>query len=234
MNKKIKYIIGNWKTGGDIAKLARYESLADDGVVLCVPFALLSQWVPASAGMTGRGGLALGAQDSGPSAKLIADAGAKYCLLGHSSKRLGFGETNEIVAAKAADCLINGLVPIICVGETREDREAGRTMEVVENQVWQSVPNAADIKSEIIIAYEPVWAIGTGLIPMAEDISKVHNHIREILEQMGLAGTAVLYGGSISPSNVAEVVRAENLDGIVVGGASLDFEQFKEIINARQ
>ena len=219
---------------GDAGRLSEFGKLAGEGIVLCVPFHLLYK---------GAGGLALGAEDCSVnengaftgeiSARMIAATGAKYCIVGHSERRRNFGETNEIVAAKAARCLAAGIIPIICVGETLAEKEEGRGFEVVENQVWQSIPNAADIKGEIIVAYEPVWAIGTGLIPVADDICKAYSHIWDILAQMGLSETAILYGGSVNSSNAREILAIPNIGGVLVGGASLDPKQFKEIINAR-
>lgn len=228
----MKYVVGNWKMNGDAKLLSQFSSLAAEKAILCVPFHLLCK----------TGGIATGAEDcsiheSGAftgevSAEMIASTGAKYCIVGHSERRQYHNETNEIVAAKAIKCLENGLTPIICVGETLAEKEAGQTLSVIENQVWQSIPDASLIKSEIILAYEPVWAIGTGLIPVADDITKVHNHIAEILQKMGIPDMAILYGGSAKPSNAREIMALENVGGVLVGGASLDHEQFKEIIDA--
>ena len=220
----MKYVIGNWKMNGDAAKLAAFRGTLSDRAFLCVPFHLLSA--------------GLGAQDcsafpEGPrtgevSAKMIAAAGARACIVGHSERRRNFAETNEIVAEKAARCLEAGLVPIICVGET----DKGAPLSIVESQVWQSVPKADSIKGGIIVAYEPVWAIGTGLVPTPADIEKVHAAIAKILETLGLSGTAILYGGSVTAANAAEIMALKNVGGVLVGGASLDLNQFTEIINA--
>jgi triosephosphate isomerase len=214
--------------------LSQFSSLAADRVVLCVPFHLLDKARDIAIGAEDCSVNDSGAFTGDISARMIASTGAKYCIVGHSERRQYYKETNEIVAAKATKCLENGLTPIICVGETSADKETGRTLEAIEDQVWQSIPNASAIKSEIILAYEPVWAIGTGLIPVAADIAKVHNHIAKILQKIGISNTAILYGGSVKPSNAREIMALENVGGVLVGGASLDTKQFKEIIDARK
>jgi triosephosphate isomerase len=230
----MKYIIGNWKMNGDAKLLGKFGNIAADGVAICLPFHLLGKQPD---------GLEIGAQDCSAhengaftgeiSAEMIKSAGANYCIVGHSERRQQWNESNEIVAQKAARCLAHGLIPIICVGETQEEKEAGKTLSVIEDQVWRSIPDINTIKSEIILAYEPVWAIGTGLIPVAPDIEKVHNHIAAILEKMGLVGTKILYGGSVKPANAREIMNIKNVGGVLVGGASLDPNQFKEIIDGR-
>jgi triosephosphate isomerase len=226
------YVIGNWKMNGGRDLLASFGNLDGDKIALCVPFHLLGEKT-----MFPLGAEDCSAHDSGAftgevSAKMIAETGAKYCIVGHSERRLYHNETNEIVAAKASRCLENGLIPIICVGETKEQKENGETLKIIEDQVWQSVPDAKTVKSEIIVAYEPAWAIGTGLIPSADEIQIVHNHIAKNLDAIGLPGTAILYGGSVKSSNAAEIMALSNVGGVLVGGASLDAEQFGEIINA--
>ena len=198
-------------------------------VILCVPFHLLSCGGNAQDCSVHTEGAFTGEV----SAKMIRDMGAKYCIVGHSERRQNFGETSEFVAKKATRCLENGLIPIICVGETLAERESGGTLKIIEDQVWQSIPNTSEIKGEVIVAYEPVWAIGTGLIPVVSDIEKVHNHIKDVLGKMGIADTAVVYGGSVSPDNAAEIMGTQNVDGVLVGGASLSIEKFKGIIDAR-
>jgi triosephosphate isomerase len=229
-----KYIVGNWKMNGDAGLLSEFLKL-NERAVLCVPAPLLR---------AGTDRISVGAQDcsaheSGAftgeiSAKMIAESGAKYCIVGHSERRQYWGETNEIVAAKAEKCLEHGLTPIICVGETKKQKESGKTLEIVENQIWQSIPNINAIKSEIIAAYEPVWAIGTGLVPTSDDIESIHDHIAKILDKMGLAETRILYGGSVKPSNAKEIIGIKNVGGLLVGGASLKIDDFMPIIKAAQ
>jgi triosephosphate isomerase len=217
---------------GTADMLTQFAELPENAV-LCVPFHLLAE----SAKIIKTGAEDCSAQEFGAftgevSAKMIASTGAKYSLVGHSERRRYFNETNKIVAAKAAKCLDHGLVPIICVGENKEQKESYETLRVIEDQVWQSIPDVSKIKSEIIIAYEPVWAIGTGLVPSVNEIKKVHNHIAAMLNEMELPETTILYGGSVNPENAAEIMGIENVGGVLVGGASLDIKQFKEIINA--
>jgi len=220
----MKYVIGNWKMNGDAKKKAEFRAILSDKVIICVPFHLLA---------TGFGAQDCSASEDGAhtgevSAKMIADAGARACIVGHSERRRAFNETNEIVAKKASRCLDAGLIPIICVGEM----EKGAPLASVEDQVWQSIPKADTIKGEIIVAYEPVWAIGTGLTPTPADIERVHAAIAKILDSLGLGGTAILYGGSVNAVNAAEIMALKNVGGVLVGGASLEIDQFKEIINA--
>jgi triosephosphate isomerase len=228
----MKYVVGNWKMNGDKNLLARFLE-SKERAVLCVPFQLLCPGTDAvSIGAEDCSAHESGAFTGEVSAKMIAEAGAKYCIVGHSERRLYWNETNEVVAAKAERCLEHGLVPIICVGETKEQKEAGGTLKVIEDQVWQSIPKIEAVRSEIIVAYEPVWAIGTGLIPTIDDIKSVHDHIAKILERMGLAGAAILYGGSVKPSNAGEIMAIENVGGVLVGGASLKLDDFIPIIRA--
>ena len=165
---------------------------------------------------------------------MLADAGARFVIVGHSELRADHGETDALVNAKAVAALGAGLVPIICVGETRSEREAGHAETVVETQLAGSVPDSAD-KEEIVIAYEPVWAIGTGLTPTSEDIAKMHAAIRALLvNRFGERGAAVriLYGGSLKPGNAKEILAIADVNGGLVGGASLLSNDFYGIISA--
>lgn len=229
----MKYVIGNWKMNGTSDLLANFEPLAAKGVILCVPFHLLNTKV---------GALSLGAQDCSAheagaytgeiSAEMIASTGAKYSIVGHSERRQYWNEKNELIAQKAKNLLSHGITPIICVGETKEQKEAGKTMSVIESQVLQSVPK--DTHGEIIMAYEPVWGIGTGLVPTMEDIEKVHDHIAKILKQIGRDGTPILYGASVKSSNAREIMSSKHVGGVLVGGAALKPEEFKGIIDGRE
>ena len=229
----MKYIIGNWKMNGTADLLAKFESLAADRVILCIPFHLLN---------AKPNGLLIGAEDCSAhengaftgeiSAEMLASTGAKYCIVGHSERRQYWNESNELVAKKAARLLANKITPIICVGETREQKEAGKTISVINEQVSQSIPK--DVEGEIIMAYEPVWGIGTGLVPTLEEIKKVHDYIAGMLKEMGREGTAILYGASVKPANAREIMATENVGGVLVGGASLKPEEFKGIIDGRE
>jgi len=174
-----------------------------------------------------------GAHTGDVSAQMLADSGAKGVICGHSERRTDHGETNEAVAAKAKAILAEGLAAIICVGETKDQREAGSAIEVVTSQLDGSVPS--DYDGEIMIAYEPVWAIGTGLVPSAQDVEEMHAAIRgSLVERFGDKAKTVrlLYGGSVKPSNAAELMAINNVDGALVGGASLKSEDFLGIAQA--
>jgi triosephosphate isomerase len=167
------------------------------------------------------------------SAVMLRDAGATLVILGHSERRQGHGETDAVVAAKAEAALSAGLEPIICVGETLEQREAGRAVEVVRGQVMASLPAILAEKGAFALAYEPVWAIGTGLTPSLEQIEAVHRAVRAaMIERLGPAGAArpILYGGSVKPDNAREILAVPEVGGALVGGASLKAADFLGIV----
>lgn len=239
-------IAGNWKMNGDAAALAEARAMAAglDGtkarVAICPPATLVSRAAEALKGSA----VAVGGQDcraeaSGAftgdvAAEMLADAGANLVILGHSERRAGYGETDALVAAKVGAALRAGLEPIVCVGETLEQRKAGDALKVVTGQVRGSLP--AQLAGEAFaVAYEPVWAIGTGLTPTTPEIEEVHRAIRATLAEMfGDHGKAppILYGGSVKPSNAAEILHAAEVGGALVGGASLKAEDFLGIIRA--
>lgn len=212
-----------------VAALKNTET--ENRVILCVPYTMLC---------TDSANVALGAQDVSAhthgaftgevSAQMIADAGAKYVIVGHSERRQYHEETNNIVRQKAANALSCGLTPIICVGETMEEKQAGKTMAVIESGVRESIPS--DVSTDIIVAYEPRWAIGAGLTPTAAEIADAHTLIANTLKSMGLAGTPVLYGASVKANNAAEIMSIANVDGVLVGGASLKPDDFIPIITS--
>ena len=232
----MKIIAGNWKMNG--AQNALKEMVdalqnvdTDNKVVLCVPYTMLC---------LDSGRVALGAQDVSAhekgaytgevSATMIAETGAKYVIVGHSERRQYHEETNSIVRQKAALALNAGLTPIICVGETMEEKQAGKTMAVIESGVRESIPS--DVSRDIIVAYEPRWAIGAGLTPTEAEIAEAHKIIADTLKNMGLAGTPVLYGASVKATNAAEIMSIPNVDGVLVGGASLKPDDFIPIITS--
>lgn len=232
----MKIIAGNWKMNGTRAALenmngALQNITTDNRVILCVPYNMLGI-------NTDR--VALGAQDvsahaSGAytgevSAQMIADTGAKYVIVGHSERRQYHNETNDIVRQKAAAALGSGLTPIICVGETMDEKQAGKTMAIIESGVRESIPN--DVNADIIVAYEPRWAIGAGLTPTRDEIATAHKLIRDTLESMGLGDTPILYGASVKGNNAAEIMSIPNVDGVLVGGASLKPDDFIPIITS--
>ncbi len=247
---RIKALVaGNWKMNGlkaskkELAGLAR--RLAKGGrpvcdVLVCPPATLVSLLKDEARGTR----IAIGAQDchaaaSGAhtgdiSAEMLKDAGAGFVIVGHSERRADHGETDAQVRAKAEAAWRAGLVAIVCIGETEAQRDAGETLKVIRSQLSGSLPKAATAKTTVI-AYEPVWAIGTGRTPTAADVAKVHAAIRAALvKRYGAEGAAmrILYGGSVKPSNAAELMAIPNVNGALVGGASLKAEDFYGIISA--
>ncbi len=237
-----KLIAGNWKMNGLlgsgrglagdlVARLADQAPACD--FLVCPPFQLLLPVAEALAGSPVR----LGAQDCHPaekgahtgdvSAAMLADVGCSHVIVGHSERRSDHGETDDLVRAKAEAALGAGLVAIVCIGETEAERQAGRHLDVAAAQIAGSVPTA---DGEIVVAYEPVWAIGSGRTPTSEEVGEVHAHIRALLRDRldGERGEAVrvLYGGSVKASNAKDLLAIADVDGALVGGASLDAEQF--------
>lgn len=217
---------------GSVAALAEIDAIAavvPDGidVVICPPFTLIT---PA----LGRG-IAIGAQDchakaSGAhtgcvSAAMIAEAGATFCIVGHSERRTDNHETDADIRAKAESAIAAGMTAIVCVGETLAERDAGEAVAVVKRQLNGSLPGMLD---KTIVAYEPVWAIGTGRTPSVGDVSEIHGAIRKIVGDH----VRILYGGSVKPTNAAELLHVENVDGALVGGASLTAADFVPIVAA--
>lgn len=237
-------IAGNWKMNGlraDGIALARaiVEKVGGGSVacdlLVCPPATLIAP----VADVVQAGPVALGGQDchtakSGAhtgdvSAWMLADLGCRYVIVGHSERRADHGETNAVVKAKAEAALAAGLIPIVCVGETEAERDAGRTLAVVGGQVRESLPDGASAENTVI-AYEPVWAIGTGRTPTTAEVADVHADIRrQVAQKLGektAAGMRVLYGGSVKPSNAKELLAIEDVDGALVGGASLKADDF--------
>jgi len=248
MKQSVKLVAGNWKMNGLGASLAEAETLekalkeqaAACRVALCPPATLIDRMAQALKG----GAVEIGGQDchaetSGAytgsvSAEMVRDAGARLVILGHSERRAGFGETDADVAAKVEAALAAGLEPIICIGETLQQREAGQAVEVVSRQVAGSLPASLAGKA-FAVAYEPVWAIGTGLTPTLEQIEEVHAAVRAaMVVKLGEDGRAapILYGGSVKPSNAREILAVAEVGGALVGGASLKAEDFLGIIRA--
>lgn len=233
-------IAGNWKMNGLMASLKEVDALdkmlgADQShveILICPPATLLSAMVertkssPVMCGGQDCHTAPSGAHTGDISALMMKDLGASHIIVGHSERRADHGESNEHVKNKAEAVLDAGLMPIICVGETKAEREAGKALSVVEEQLAGSVPK--NKQSEVVIAYEPVWAIGTGLIPTLDDIGEMHQHIRKLSS----AVTPILYGGSVKPGNAKDILNIENVNGALVGGASLKAEDFFGIISA--
>ena len=247
MTETRKLVAGNWKMNGLSASLKEVASIIEGAkalpqveLAICPPATLAG----AVAGLLRNGPVGLGGQDchaevSGAftgnvSAEMWADIGAKYLIVGHSERRAMHGETDAIVAAKAKAVLRAGLAPIICLGETLAERDAGQTVAVVEKQLAGSVPEEAG-KAPFVVAYEPVWAIGTGRTPTTAQVAEVHAMLRKGLEKrFGGTGrtTRLLYGGSVKPDNARELMAVPAVDGALVGGASLKASDFLAIARA--
>ncbi|WP_300529744.1 triose-phosphate isomerase [Maricaulis sp.] len=231
-------IAGNWKMNGKRDSLAFFDEVAPAAgasaaeILICPPATLLAAAVDAASGASIKiGGQDCHANSSGAhtgdvSADMLVDAGADYVILGHSERRSDHGESSASVAEKAAAALSAGLTPIICVGESEAERRDGRAEAVVAEQVVNSLPKATD--GAYVIAYEPVWAIGTGLTASLEDIQAMHGFIRGRLPDG--EKTRILYGGSVKPGNAAEIFALADVDGGLIGGASLKASDFAQII----
>jgi triosephosphate isomerase (TIM) len=240
-----KLAAGNWKMNGLAAALTEAQALTAAHpapvceVLLCPPATLIARMADAARGTALQiGGQDCHAADAGAhtgdiSAAMLADAGAGYVILGHSERRADHGETDAIVHAKALAARKAGLVAIVCIGETEGERDAGTTLDVIAAQM-ASVP--ADSTAEgLVIAYEPVWAIGTGRTPTIAQIAEVHAFLRaRLADRIGAAaaGVRLLYGGSVKPSNAAEIFAVPHVDGALVGGASLKAADFGAIVAA--
>ncbi len=242
-------VAGNWKMNGLRGSAAEITAIADGydaalaaraDLLICPPATLLASAVQAAE----RSALRVGAQDchakaSGAhtgdlSAEMLADAGATAVIVGHSERRADHHESDEMVWEKAEAGWRAGLMAVVCVGETEAQRQAGHCHAVVARQVRGSVPDAATPEN-LVVAYEPVWAIGTGLVPTPEDVAEVHGVIRSVLAQrFGDAAQRmrILYGGSVKPDNVASLLTAADVDGALVGGASLKASDFLAIARA--
>lgn len=236
-----KLAAGNWKMNGLAANLDALHTLADRHVdakvdiLICPPATLIAACknLPISIGGQDCHVNASGAHTGDISAEMLADAGAKAVITGHSERRADHGETDADVAAKSLAAYRAGLQAIICIGETLAQREAGTTLDIIDSQLAGSVPDAATA-TNTVIAYEPVWAIGTGKVPTLEQIAEVHAHIRMRLKARFADGAdfTLLYGGSVKGSNAAEIFAVPHVNGALVGGASLKADDFSPIITA--
>lgn len=242
-----KLAAGNWKMNGTSATLAELEALSkahpDPGVdvLVCLPATLihpartLLDNAPVALGGQDCHAAASGAHTGDIAAAQLADAGASAVILGHSERREDHGETSDRVRQKAIAAHQAGLIAVICLGETLAQREAGETLAIIGAQLSASLPDTCTA-ANTVVAYEPVWAIGTGKIPTKAQIADVHSFVREgLIAELGAqeaAGLRLLYGGSVKPANAAEIFGIENVDGALVGGASLTAAEFSPIIRA--
>ena len=238
-------IAGNWKMNGLRESLSQVEAVAaavgageaSVTALLCLPATLVALGHAAAADSALRiGGETChpnekGAHTGDISAEMLKDAGASHVIVGHSERRADHGETDSVVAAQAAAALRAGLVPIICVGESLAEREAGQTLARIESQLAGSIPDGVGA-GDFVIAYEPIWAIGTGKVANTDQIAEVHGAIRAWLAgrfDASGASTRILYGGSMNPSNAAEILAVPNVNGGLIGGASLKADDFLSI-----
>ncbi len=242
-------IAGNWKMNGlkadglalakGVADGVKQAAWTDREVLVCPPATLVMAVADAVSGS----GLLVGGEDchaktSGAhtgevSAEMLRDAGASHVIVGHSERRTNCGETDAVVRAKAEAAWRAGLLPIVCIGETLAERDAGKTLAVLETQLKGSVPPGATA-AKLIVAYEPVWAIGTGKTPTTPEVAAAHAHIRKVLTALMADAAAVrlLYGGSMNARNAAELLAASDVDGGLIGGASLKVDDFLAIAKA--
>ncbi len=245
---RTKFAAGNWKMNGTIEALTELAGIAghapsDHGpeVLICPPHTLISRAADAARGTA----LHIGGQDchenaSGAhtgdvSAEMLRDAGATHVILGHSERRADHAESDALIRAKTQAAWANDMIAIVCVGETEAERDQGNTLDIIGGQLASSVPDGANGQN-LIVAYEPVWAIGTGRTPTLDQIGEVHDYLRTRLEKrfghgVGLS-VRLLYGGSVKPSNATEIFAVSNVDGALVGGASLKASDFGAIIAA--
>jgi triosephosphate isomerase len=241
-----KLAAGNWKMNGTMAALAEAQALVAAHpapaceMLLCPPATLVAALASQAKGTA----LMVGGQDCHPkasgahtgdiSAPMLKDAGATHVILGHSERRADHGETDALVKSKAEAAIAAGLIAIVCIGETEAERDAGRTLDVIGSQLDGSLPAGATA-ANLVVAYEPVWAIGTGRTPTLAEIGEVHAFLRNRLQGLigaQASGVRLLYGGSVKPSNATEIFAVPHVDGALVGGASLKASDFGAIVAA--
>src|ERR1700712_2629981 len=239
-------IAGNWKMNGLKASMPEFEAMlagaakvaAKADLLVCPPATLIASFAEKARGSKT---LSVGAEDCHPkasgahtgdlSAEMLADAGGSSIIVGHSERRADHGETDALVRQKAEAAWRAGLVAIVCIGETQQQRDAGKTLDICGGQLAGSLPGGST-SANLVVAYEPVWAIGTGLTPTTGDVEKVHKFIRGVLTDRFKAEggkVRILYGGSVKPSNAKELMAVANVNGALVGGASLKAADFLAI-----
>ncbi len=230
------FFVANWKLNGNKTFIEEYfQKLTvnpSNCIVICSPYIYLNQI------SSHEKNFYLGAQDvsqykDGPytgevSSNMLKDNNIDFCIVGHSERRQLFNETNDVTNIKSSNLINSGVIPIICIGETLDEKEKGITKDILKNQIFRSIPNNAN-HNNTIIAYEPIWAIGTGLRPTLEDINEVHNFIRSI--KTDFQKYKILYGGSVKSTNSNDIIELDNVDGCLIGGASVNVEEFNIIIS---
>ena len=228
----MKIIVANWKMNGtkqdkNVMISAIRENKTDNKVILCLPFTLIAG---------DNSGVIIGAQDVSAnengaftgdiSAQMLKNSGVEYVIVGHSERRLYHNETNAIVKSKAIMAQKHGITPIVCIGETFEEYQSGNKESCIEKMLLESIPGS----SNFIVAYEPRWAIGTGLTPNVAEIANIRKVIKSLLIKKGYTDVAVLYGGSVNDSNAQQIINDSKMDGLLIGGASLKVDTFLPII----
>jgi triosephosphate isomerase (TIM) len=241
-----KLVVGNWKMNGSLAVnapllqaiVARLDSTGADTAV-CAPAPYLAQCrdmlsgTPVAWGAQDVSDSAGGAYTGEVSASMLLDLGCKYVIVGHSERRAYHGESNELVAKKTAAALATGLTPIVCVGETLAEREADQTAAVVGAQLGAVLSQLTEAEAaRLVLAYEPVWAIGTGKTATPAMAQEVHAHLRAQLKEKGAGNVQILYGGSMKPDNAKELLAQADIDGGLIGGAALKADDFLAIVHA--
>lgn len=239
-----RLVLGNWKMHGSAASnralisdllAARHELKPHVHLGVCAPFPYLAQLSellaesPISWGAQDISAHEEGAYTGEVSATMLRDFDCRWVLVGHSERREMHGESSELVAIKAKQALQHGLTPVVCVGESLIEHEAGQTLEVIRQQLAPILELGAEQVSQMVIAYEPIWAIGSGLTATPEQAQEVHAFIRSLLDDLGAAGVYILYGGSVKPDNAASLFAMQDINGALVGGASLAAEDFLAI-----
>lgn len=240
INKFNKIIVANWKLNGSFEFIDSYFNAlqsvnikSDICAIICPPYVYLDKCNQKSQlfyiGAQDCSNLKSGAFTGDISTKMLKDSNCQFCLVGHSERRQIFKQTNEDVKLKTINLINEGLNPILCIGETLEEKELGKTKEILKKQIIESLPQNPSNKA-IIIAYEPIWAIGTGLTASLEEIDNIHSYIKSGIKNY--KNFKILYGGSVKSSNAEEIMTLDNVDGVLVGGASLDPVEFRKILTA--
>ena len=236
-----KYIVANWKMNNDFSdikpfvKYVKKNQKNRDGLVVCVPSVMIKTFADTAKGVVETGAencffAEKGAFTGEISANMVKSAGATYSIIGHSERRQIFGETNEMLNKKLKACLTAGLKVIFCIGETLEEKPKYKS--VLKKEILEGFEGITDF-SNIVIAYEPIWAIGTGKVALPSDISEIHSYIKKLVKDTYNVDISVLYGGSVKPSNSGEILALNEVDGVLIGGASLKAEDYIAIAQSR-
>ena len=235
---KHKIIVANWKMNGSETLLKEFSSLSQkkpNDIIICPPFTLLASAKALLPYYIKIGAQNCSEEDNGAftgeiSASMLRESHVSYVIIGHSERRALYRETDEVILKKVESVIKNELIPIVCIGETLSEKKANKTLEVLEKQIDASITRV-NTHTRLIVAYEPIWAIGTGLTPNEDEIWETHLHIKEKLSQYFNTEIPVLYGGSANAENCSKIISIENVDGLLVGGASLKKNDFVIICN---